>query len=123
VVTDIVSGTDGLIRSIHVKLDSGMTVPVYRTVLTTRYHNGCKYQRTIFPLQLCTAITAHRSQGMTAPAHVLLHLREWDCPGIAYVMVTRVKHRRLLKIVGGMTAQQFRPMPTRKPWAGARNSE
>ena len=116
-VTDILHGADGLIRSIQVKLDSGNQVAVHRSVLCTRYHNGCKYQRTSFPLQLCMAVTAHRSQGMTAPAHVLLHLREWDCPGIAYVMVTRVKHRSLLRIVGGMTAEQFRPMPSKQPRA------
>ncbi len=85
VVNDIVTGLDGMVRSIHVQLDTGALVPVYRSVLTTRYHNGCKYQRTTLPLQLCTAITAHRAQGMTAHGHVLLHLREWDCPGIAYV--------------------------------------
>ncbi len=99
---DIITGPDGLVRSIHARareLDTGALVPVYRSVLTTRYHNGCKYQRTTLPLQLCTAITAHRSQGIydsprpcaSTPQGVGL-----PRPVIVYVMVTRVKHRRLL---------------------------
>ena len=119
-VASIVHGVDSLIRSIHVKLGDGTAMPVYRSVLTTKYHSGSKYQRTSFPLQLCSAVTANRSQGMTAPGLVLLHMREWDCPCIAYMMVTRVKHRNLLKIVGSMSAQQFRPMPRWKPAAEQR---
>jgi ATP-dependent exoDNAse (exonuclease V) alpha subunit len=122
-VTALHRGAAGLISQVEVQLLTGEHISVRRSVLTTRFHNGQKYQQCTFPLQLAFAITGHKSQGMTIEKHALIHVREAFCPGLAYVMVSRVKHRKYLRIVGGIPAEQFRPMPAHRARHAVRRSQ
>jgi hypothetical protein len=113
-VHSIQRAPDGLIKTITVCLDTGSLLPVQRTAMLVKYHNGQKYRQMTFSLQLCYSVTGHKAQGCTIQKHALLHVRDasW-CPGLAYVMVSRVQHRNKLSIVGAISAEQFHPVPTR----------
>ena len=74
---------------VHVQLENGAILPEYRSVMLTRYHNDQKCQQLTFALQLAHAV----------------------CTGLACVKVPRVQHRSMLRMVGGVLADQFRPMP------------
>jgi len=87
-------------------------VNVYRSTSRTCYHGVKEYRISTFPLQLAYAITGHRCQGATLTNPVLLHVGSTDwCPGLLYVMLSRVSKRSMLHVVGKLTPYMFVPMP------------
>jgi ATP-dependent DNA helicase PIF1 len=111
-VQNIHRNATGLIYRITVALSHNHhNINVYRSSQRTRYANLHAYTMHTFPLMLAYAITGHRCQGATFNTPVVLHVRSTDwCPGLMYVMMSRVTNRSLLKIVGTLTPDMFVPM-------------
>jgi ATP-dependent exoDNAse (exonuclease V) alpha subunit len=59
------------------------------------------------------AITWHKSQGATISSKVVIHIRESFARGLVYVMLSRVKSRKNLKIVNNLQPSDIQPM---LPW-------
>jgi len=100
------------VYGIVVELDSGATLTVYRMHYKYTHHQGNRYFKSTFPLALGYAITGHKSQGSTIPGKVLLHIRSAFCPGLLYVMLSRVLHRSQIRIINHLDATFFKPVPT-----------
>ena len=82
-----------------------------------RWWNLQPYFKKTFPFILAYAMTAHRCQGATFASHVIVHVRDAFCPGLLYVMLSRVTNRRFLSIVTPLTPADFTPaaVPTALP--------
>jgi ATP-dependent exoDNAse (exonuclease V) alpha subunit len=111
-VTSVHHNSAGVLYRITMVLaHNNHTINVYRSKHRTRYVELHAYSMHTFPLMLAYAITGHRCQGATFHTPVILHVRSTDwCPGLMYVMLSRVTNRRLLKIVGALTPAMFVPM-------------
>jgi ATP-dependent DNA helicase PIF1 len=116
------NGATGIVQSVHyrvcgilnkivVQLDSGATIQVMRTKLDTCYVGQFKYYKTTFPLNLASAMTGHRCQGATFSSMILIHVSEAFCPGMLYVMLSRVTERQYLRVCGRFTPDDFVPVP------------
>jgi hypothetical protein len=55
-------------------------------------------------------MTGHRSQGRTLRGRTIIHIHNSFCPGLAYVMISRVTNREQLRIFGKLTPQDFVPI-------------
>lgn len=113
IVTALDYSKDGTINAIHVRLDSNShVVKMRRTAVRRTYNNLVCITGSTFSLMLGYALTGHRCQGATIANTVLLHPRDaaW-CPGLMYVMLSRVTDRRFLRIVGTLKPSMFTPMP------------
>ena len=55
------------------------------------------------------SMIAHRCQGATIASHVIVHVSDAFCPGLLYVMLSRVTNRRFLSIVTPLTLAEFTP--------------
>jgi hypothetical protein len=102
---------DGTLKAVVMELDSGVVITVYRSDIKYKFLNGIRYRKATFPLMLCYAITGHKCQGATITGHVVLLIREVFCPGLLYVMLSRVLDRKQLRIVGKLTTKMFIPVP------------
>jgi ATP-dependent exoDNAse (exonuclease V) alpha subunit len=102
---------DGVLKAVVIELDTGVVIPVYRSEIKYKYLNGIRYRKATFPLMLCYAITGHKCQGATITGRVVLLIREVFCPGLLYVMLSRVLDRKQLCIVGRLTTKMFVPVP------------
>jgi ATP-dependent exoDNAse (exonuclease V) alpha subunit len=81
------------VNRIDVRLDNGNVLRVNRTV-TKRLFIGSKvFFKSTFPLVPAFAITGHKSQGCTITGAVILHIKHSFCPGLLYVMLSRVLRR------------------------------
>ena len=71
------------------------TIEIHRRIWY-KYDTAGKVQgsRTQFPLTLCYAITAHRSQGLTLD-RIVVHCSTEFIPGQTYVAISRVRHEGL----------------------------
>jgi hypothetical protein len=91
--------------------DTGNEVKVVRSLVKTKYHAGKAYTKSTFPIALAYAITGHKSQGATITNKTIIHVTEAFCPGLLYVMLSRVPSCDRLKIVAPVTPDMFKPMP------------
>lgn len=55
-------------------------------------------------------MTEHKSQGRTIDDLAIIHVREGFCPGLLYIMFSRVTERRLIKLFSKVTPEDFRPV-------------
>lgn len=103
---------EGLVNKIDGKiLSSGRTLGVRFTAkCATFYHNGKSYQKHAFALQLAYAMKGHKSQGGTIDKMAIIHVREGFCPGLLYVMLSRVTERSLIKLITPLTPEDFCPV-------------
>jgi hypothetical protein len=111
-IEDLKFKPDGTLKSIHVRLhDSKNLVSITRSLVHRKYENGHAYCRSTFPLSLAYAITGHKCQGATISNHCIIHVSNAFCPGLLYVMLSRVPTRAKLRIVGRLTPDMFVPIP------------
>jgi hypothetical protein len=111
-VVDWSRNRQGEINCIYVNIaSSGETIKVHRTDFKHTPHNNKTYHKSTFPLTLAYAITGHASQGLTLTTPTIVHIRNAFVPGLAYVMLSRVTTRNLLRIVGDLTPDMFTPLP------------
>ena len=102
---------DRILNKIVILLDTGTIVNVMRTRIDTQHVAAFRYYKTTFPLSLGRAMTGHRCQGATISSMLLLHITEAFCPGLLYVMLSRVTERRYLRIFDRLTPDDFNPVP------------
>ena len=115
------NGATGIVLSAHyrsdvlnkivVQLDNGVVINIMRTRTAYKYIGAYRYYKSTFPLSLGRALTGHRSQGATIASTVLVHVTEAFCPGLLYVILSRVTERRFLRIYGNFTPNDFVPVP------------
>ncbi len=100
---------------------------------------GHAFIKSTFPLQLAYAMTGHKSQGATltgSPATgsthtfichsppssprslprtgtTIINVDSAFCPGLLYVMLSRVTHRSQLRLLQPLTPDMFTPMLVR----------
>jgi hypothetical protein len=101
----------GKLRSIQIVLHNNVVLDVYRMVYRIRYHAGARYFKSTFPVMLAFAMTGHKCQGATLTGKVVLVIKEIFCPGLLYVMLSRVLHRSQLLICGKLVSSMFCPIP------------
>jgi hypothetical protein len=103
---------DGLLSKIGVLIDaSEKTLSVRAKAKTSNfYHDGKAYHKHAFPLQLSYAMTGNKSQGGTIDKMAIIHVREGFCPGLLYVMFSRVTEQSLIKLITPLTPEDFRPV-------------
>jgi len=101
---------------INVRLDEedeeGQTrvVTVKETQIDDFFFERRTYFRNSFPLLLAYALTAHRCQGATIEGLVVVDVRRAFAPGLMYGILSRVKCRDQLRIVGELKAEMFKPI-------------
>ena len=66
-----------------------------------------------FPLKLAYAATAHKIQGHTvkAPDSLIVDLKTWLRPAMAYVMLSRIQTLSQLYIIGSVPEDKIKPWP------------
>jgi ATP-dependent exoDNAse (exonuclease V) alpha subunit len=110
-VIDVSTKQDGSISSVSFQLqDTGNEVKVVRSLIKIKYHEGKAFTKSTFPIALAYAITGHKSQGATIINKTIIHVTEAFCPGLLYVMLSRVPSRDCLKIVAPLAPGMFKPM-------------
>ena len=67
-----------------------------------------------FPLKLAYAATAHKIQGHTvkAPNSLIVDLKTWLRPAMAYVMLSRIQTLSQLYIIGSVPEDKIKPWPS-----------
>ena len=74
-----------------VNIAYAMIKVVITPVLSETYHNGTTVERQQIPLELCWAMTIHKSQGLTlSKAHIDVGMTE-KIAGLSYVALSHVK--------------------------------
>jgi ATP-dependent exoDNAse (exonuclease V) alpha subunit len=63
------------------------------------YHDAKQFMKHAFALRLAYALSGHKSQGATIANDAIIHVRDGFCPGLLYVMLSRVTERKLIKLV------------------------
>lgn len=102
---------EGVVKHIIVRVSH--TDELYqcsRSHVEYHYHDGICYRKSTFPLSLAYAMTGHKAQGATLSSSVIVHVTDAFCPGLMYVILSRVTQRSLLKIVGRVTVDMFNPV-------------
>jgi hypothetical protein len=87
--------------------DFNEEVSIRRSFFTNLYHDGKRFFKSTFPLILGYAMTNYRSQGATLRGKVLVDVRHAFCPGLMYVMLSRVPSRSNLRIALKLTPKMF----------------
>jgi ATP-dependent DNA helicase PIF1 len=91
--------------------DTGQVQAIRRTkygsLFVTERHVFCK---ATFPLQLAYAITGHKSQGATLNGTTIIDINSTFCPGLLYVMLSRVTEREQIRLLQRLTPEMFTPM-------------
>ena len=107
---------EGVLLAVHVRLDGEEGPNLLRI---TRSHFKRKYGtvacrdtfiKSTFPLTLAYSMTGHRSQGATIEGDVIIDVASAFSPGLLYVMLSRIKKRSQLRIVGRLTPDMFDPI-------------
>lgn len=99
------------VKSLEVTIQhTGVMRKITRSVTAYKHHRGQRFTKRTFPLALAYAITGHKSQGATIDSKVIVHVTDAFCPGLLYVMLSRVTKRSLLHVVGRLTSDMFNPM-------------
>lgn len=106
-----VKSLHGKVVRIDVMLSNGALVKVNRTHIERRPLQGKMYHKSTFPLTLAYAMTGHKCQGATIRNKVVLYIRKAFCPGLLYVMFSRVLTRNQISIIGCLTPEDFIPIP------------
>jgi ATP-dependent exoDNAse (exonuclease V) alpha subunit len=114
--TGVVRGWRGgdTITGLDVEVDGNPGAPLVRVnrsmVVISRIGNFlCK--KTVFPLSLGYAVTAHKCQGATFDTPTYIYAKDVFMVGLMYVMLSRVVDRKFLKIIGSVTASDILPVP------------
>ena len=102
----------GDISGITITLDNTSTITVYRMAYKFKYFAGKRFYKATWPLSLAYAMTGHKCQGATIKGRVLLYIRDIFCPGLLYVMLSRVLQRSQLVICGELKEAMFKPVPS-----------
>lgn len=101
----------GLLSAVGLRLsDTGKELSVHCLDIKHIYNNGTRFYKSSFPLVLGYALTGHKSQGATLRHKVFVDVKEAFCPGMLYVMLSRVPSRTNLRIVGRLTPEMFNPV-------------
>jgi ATP-dependent exoDNAse (exonuclease V) alpha subunit len=106
--------TEQQLKFVVVRLDdeAETIIKVSRVKKDNSYPGGHgKMVKSTFPLTLAYASTAHKCQGVTIRNKCLLHVREAFCPGMLYVMLSRVTCRDNLFLARRLTPADFHPIP------------
>lgn len=82
-------------------------VVVSKSTYRMDHAKGHHRSKNTFPINLGYAMTAHKSQGATITSKVVLIIREVFCPGLLYVMLSRVSTRQNLTINKTLTPLDF----------------
>jgi hypothetical protein len=90
--------------------DSDEEVSIRRSSFKNLYHDGKRFFKSTFPLILGYGMTGHRSQGAILRGKVLVDVRDAFCPGLMYVMLSRVPSRRNLRIMSKLSPEMFTPV-------------
>lgn len=101
-----------IVTAVHVRLDHSNDIMRFsRTKCEFDYkHHGKKYVKSSFPLALAYAITGHKAQGATLTGTTVIHVTDVFCPGLMYVMLSRVQTRAQLRLLQPLTPDMFQPM-------------
>lgn len=83
---------NGQIDKIKVRMCSSqaMVRVSARSKSSNLYHDAIQYTKHAFALRLGYAMTGHKSHGATISEQVIIHVRDGFCPGLLYVMLSRV---------------------------------
>jgi ATP-dependent exoDNAse (exonuclease V) alpha subunit len=101
---------DSIIKKITVQLDSGQDVVVRRSISDNKYEGTRSYVKSTFPLALGYAMTGHKAQGATLSGDVVIHATSTFCPGLMYVMLSRVTTAAQLRFTCKLEPTMFSPM-------------
>jgi ATP-dependent exoDNAse (exonuclease V) alpha subunit len=99
-----------IVKIIKVQLDCGKEVPVRRTISANMQEGNRSYVKSTFPLVLGYAMTGHKAQGATLGGVVVIHATKAFCPGLMYVMLSRVTSSKQLFFTERLTPDMFTPM-------------
>ena len=91
--------------------DDGKLINVTKTKVDHMTIGRSTFSKRTFPLTLSYAVTAHKVQGCTIRGQCLLHVKHAFCPGMLYVMLSRVTTRENLFITRRLTTDDFQPVP------------
>ena len=99
--------------AIHVLMDSTAKVlRVTASVTETNRNLQNPLTKRTFPLMLAYAMTGHRAQGDTREHQTLVYITSAFAAGLLYVILSRLKSKALLLVVGELTPAMFNPMPS-----------
>lgn len=101
---------DSIIKKISIQLDCGQAVSVRRSVSENMYEASHSYVKSTFPLALGYSITGHKAQGATLTGPVVIHATSAFCPGLMYVMLSRVTSAKQLRFTSKLHPDMFTPM-------------
>jgi ATP-dependent exoDNAse (exonuclease V) alpha subunit len=101
---------DSIVKMIKVQLDCGKVVSVRRSVSEGRHEASRSYTKSTFPLAPAYAVTGHKAQGATLTGPVVIHATSTFCPGLLYVMLSRVTTSQQLHFTTKLTPEMFVPM-------------
>lgn len=101
---------DTIIKKISILLDCGTALAVRRSVSENKHEASNSYIKSTFPLALGYAITGHKAQGATFTGPVVIHATSSFCPGLMYVMLSRVTTAKQLHFTSKLHPGMFTPM-------------
>jgi ATP-dependent exoDNAse (exonuclease V) alpha subunit len=99
-----------IVKKIFVDLDCGVSITVRRSITESRQDGMKSFTKSTFPLALGYAMTGHKAQGATISGEVVIHATHSFCPGLMYVMLSRVNTSQQLKFTSKPTVAMFKPM-------------
>lgn len=103
----------GKLNKITVKLDGNGHQVIMRSrglVDDSFWIGSSNFSKSTFSLSLGYAMTGHGCQGATIAKHVVIYSREGLCPGLLYVMLSRVTESRFVRIALPLKPSDFRPV-------------
>ncbi len=90
--------------------DTANEIWVRQTKYQQRYRGNVARFKSTFPLILAYAITGHRSQGATLEGDVIVDVRDAFAMGLMYVVLSRIRTRKNICLVGTLTPEMFQPI-------------
>jgi ATP-dependent exoDNAse (exonuclease V) alpha subunit len=99
-----------IVKKIIVELDCGETITVRRSITESRQDGQRSFTKSTFPLALGYAMTGHKAQGATLSGEVVINATRSFCPGLMYVMLSRVNSSQQLRFTSKPTVGMFKPM-------------
>jgi ATP-dependent exoDNAse (exonuclease V) alpha subunit len=82
-----------------------------RSVVKRKYQGRRRYFKKCFPLMLAYAMTAHKCQGGTISGPGIIDVLDAFAAGQLYVMLSRFQKRDQIKILHGLSPEDFKPIP------------
>jgi hypothetical protein len=101
----------GKLNKITVKLDGNGHEVIMRSrgLVDGSFSIGSSnFSKLTFSLSLGYAMTGHSCQGATIAKHVVIYSCEGFCPGLLYVMLSRVTESRFVRIALPLKPSDFR---------------